>query len=81
METLKKLVARVLDVDENTINDASSPNNIESWDSFNGLMIASELEKNFNIKFTMEDVMSVKTFKDIKEILKKHSKTKGVDAN
>lgn len=79
METLKELVARVLGIDEEEINDDSSPENIGSWDSFNGLMLASELEKNFKVKFTMGEVASVTNFKDIKENLKKHGVTEGMD--
>ena len=79
METLKKLFAKVLDIDEKDINDSSSPDSIASWDSFNGLMLVSELEKNFNVRFNINEVMSVKNFKDVKEILKKHNVTEGID--
>jgi len=79
METLKELVARVLDVEKEKINDTSSPENISSWDSFNGLMLAAELEKNFNVKFTTTEVVSVTCVKDIKTILKKHGVKGGID--
>ena len=35
-------------------------------------MLVSELENEFNVKFTMNEVISVKCVKDIKETLKKH---------
>jgi len=79
MERLKELVARVLAIEEEELNDNSSPDNISSWDSFNGLMLVSELEKNFDVKFTMDEVISITKFNDIKECLKKHGKTQGVD--
>lgn len=79
MESLKELVSRVLEVDKKEINDKSSPENISSWDSFNGPLLASELESNFNVKFTMEEVMSIKNFKEIKETLKKHGVKDGLD--
>ena len=44
MKTLKELLADVLGVDKEEINDESSPDSISSWDSFNGLMLVSELE-------------------------------------
>ena len=78
METLGKLVARVLDVDESVLNDNSSPDTISSWDSFNGLMLVSELESNFNVKFTMDEVLAVKNYGDIKEALKKHGVQEGL---
>ncbi|MBI2136176.1 acyl carrier protein [Candidatus Woesearchaeota archaeon] len=79
METLREIVARVLGIEKQKLNDASSPENMSSWDSFNALMLVSELEKNFSIKFTMDQVMSVKNYKDIKDILKKLGATKGID--
>tara|TARA_Y100000310_G_C20480522_1_gene714450 strand:- start:436 stop:678 length:243 start_codon:yes stop_codon:yes gene_type:complete len=79
MDTLKELVARVLNVDKNEINDESSPDNLDSWDSFNGLLMVSELEKNFDVKFTMEEILAVTKYKDIKESLRNHGVTQGLD--
>lgn len=79
MESLKEIVARVLGVDKSVINNYSSPEDIESWDSFNALMLVSELEKKFNVTFTMDEVVSVKNFNDIKEALKRHGINKGLD--
>ena len=72
MNRLKVVLSKVLGIAPDSINDKTSPSNVESWDSFNGLMLASELEKEFNVKFTMEEVVSVKNVRDIKESLKKH---------
>lgn len=72
MKRLRGLLARVLEIDENSITDNTSPENVESWDSFNGLMIVNELEAEFNVKFTMEEVVAVKRVADIKYYLKKH---------
>jgi len=57
------------------INDKSSPENIESWDSFNGLVLLDELENSFNVKFSLEEIIDVKTVEDIK----KHLKNQGVN--
>lgn len=65
-------MSKVLEIDEGQITDEASPNNLETWDSFHGLMLVSELENEFNVKFTMDEVISVKCVKDIKEALKKH---------
>jgi len=66
------ILSKVLGIDEASITDNTSPANVESWDSFNGLMLVSELEKEFNVKFTMEEVISVKCVGDIKKSLKRH---------
>ena len=79
METLKELVSRVLEIDKSEINDNSSPETVNSWDSFKGLLMVSELEKNFNIKFTVKEVMEVVNFSDICNALKKHGITEGLN--
>ena len=69
---LKNILSTVLKVDASTITDESSPDNISTWDSFNGLMLVTELEKGYDVKFTMEEIMLVKNVKDIKESLRVH---------
>ncbi len=72
MEKLRSILARILDIEESSINDQTSSDNVESWDSFNALMMVSELEKKYKVKFTMDEVTAVRCVKDIKESLKKH---------
>jgi acyl carrier protein len=54
------------------INDESSPETIENWDSFRGLILADELETQFSVKFVLEDLTSVKKVGDIKKSLGKY---------
>ena len=69
---LYSIIARVMSVPVSQINDQSSPETIERWDSFNGLVLVDELEAEFNIKFTLEEILDVKTVSDIKIHLKNH---------
>lgn len=75
MNKLNQILAKVLGINQDQITDETSPDNVETWDSFNGLMLVSELESEFNVRFTMDEVLSVKCVKDIKESLKKHGVT------
>ena len=68
-----EIVARVFSIPISQVNDESSPENIESWDSFNGLILVDELENNFNIKFSISEITDVKTVADIKRHLKNHN--------
>lgn len=72
MKKLNAILSRVFGIKESEVNDKTSPGNVESWDSFNGLMLVSELEKEFKVNFTMEEIVSVKCVKDIKDSLKRH---------
>ncbi|MEK7083162.1 MAG: acyl carrier protein [Patescibacteria group bacterium] len=72
MKTVEELIAHVLHIDASNITDATSPNDIENWDSFNGLVLVTELEKEFNVSFSLDEVVAVKNVRDIKTSLKKH---------
>jgi len=72
MKRLKAILSDVLEIDEDSINDETSPENVETWDSLNGLVLVTELESKFNIKFSMDEVTSVKCVGDIKMALKGH---------
>ena len=74
---LYDIISKVFSVQISEINDESSPETIESWDSFNGLILVDELESNFNIKFSVSEIIDVKNVKDIKTHLNNH----GVDLN
>ena len=65
-EKLYNIISKVFSVPISEINDESSPETIESWDSFNGLILVDELESNFNIKFSVSEIIDVKNVKDIK---------------
>lgn len=69
---LYSLIARVMGVPVSQINDQSGPGTIESWDSFNGLVLVDELESEFKVKFTFDETLDVKTVADIKRHLQNH---------
>ncbi len=72
MKRLKEVLADVLEIDEASITDDTAPDNVDTWDSMNGLVLVTELEAKFNIKFKMEEVTSVKCVGDIKAALQNH---------
>lgn len=69
---LYETVAQIMDIHVTKINDKSSPETIESWDSFHALLLIDELETKFNIKFTLDEVLNTKTVADIKRNLLSH---------
>ena len=72
-DDLITIVAKVFSIPESEVNDNSSPENIESWDYFNGLILVDELENHFKIKFSISEITDVKTVSDIKRHLKNHN--------
>ena len=71
-EKLYNIISKVFSVPITEINDESGPETIESWDSFNGLILVDDLESNFNVKFTVSEITDVKNISDIKRHLKNH---------
>jgi acyl carrier protein len=59
-------------MEESAISDETSAANTENWDSFNTLMLVSELEKEFQIRFAMDEMIAFNAVKNIKELLKRH---------
>ena len=76
-ENIYKIISKVFSVPISEINDESSPETIESWDSFNGLILVDEIESSFNVKFSVSEIIDTKNVKDIKKHLKNH----GVDVD
>ena len=71
-EKLYGIIARVMDISINEINDDSSPETIPSWDSFNSYILLDELETEFKTEFTIDEVTETKNVSDIKIHLKNH---------
>jgi len=57
-------------VDINDINENSSPDNMEKWDSLTHIKLVIAIESEFNITLTPEDTMEMMSVKLISLILK-----------
>ena len=76
-KTLFEIVSRVMNIPMEKISDISGPNSIPDWDSFNMFVLLDEIEKEFSIKFSLEETLEMKTVGDFKKKLEKH----GADPN
>jgi len=67
METrIKQVMSDVLDVDINDINEDTSPETLEAWDSLKQMNLIVALEEEFNLEFTDEEIEDLLNFKLIK---------------
>lgn len=71
-EQLKVTFANALDIESDEVNDSTSPDTMPDWDSLAHLNLIANLEKNFNIQFTMEEVIEMNTFSKIKQVVSRH---------
>lgn len=59
----------ILDINKGTINLESTSSDIDEWDSLATVNIIVALEKEFSVKFKLEDIQSLKTVKDFVELV------------
>lgn len=77
VEALKQIVSEVVGVDISKVDDSLSPETIETWDSFNHLVIVSAIEERLGIVFTSDDVEHIKNFGDLRYIAAKRGRGNG----
>ena len=47
------------------ISDSTSPGDIKKWDSLNHVILISEIEKVFNVRFELQDMLESRSVGDI----------------
>lgn len=72
MKKVEEIVGKVFGIASAKVKNNTSPKNTPAWDSFNGLALATELEKSFSITFRVEEIVAVRNVGDIKKVLRKH---------
>ena len=71
-EKLYNIISKIFSVPITEINDESNPETIESWDSLNLYMLIDDIETEFNVKFTLEEILEIKNVCDFKKLLVNH---------
>lgn len=69
-ERIKKVFSNVFNLDIETINNESSPDNIESWDSLKHMNLILALEEEFEIEFDEQEIVDSMSYALIVHILK-----------
>jgi len=69
---LKKIFSDIFKIEENTVDENSSVDNIESWDSLNHLNLILALELEFGISFSEEQTVEILNYSLVKLVLQEH---------
>ncbi len=56
-ERVFRIISQLMNVPFQEINERSSPENLEKWDSFQHMNLILALEEEFKIKFTDEEIV------------------------
>jgi acyl carrier protein len=77
MKTFNRIVHEVFKISDAEIRDSLSSKDIPEWDSMNYLLFIAELEKEFDLSFSMDEVMTAQCLGDIRAIIEARGKKHG----
>lgn len=69
---LKQVLADVFDVDVASINDESSVDTVEKWDSLHHLNLVLALEEQFGVSLSEEQIVEMLNYPLVKAVLEEH---------
>ena len=64
---LFEIVSRVMNISTTEISETSGADSIPEWDSFNMFVLLAEIEKEFNVNFSLEETLQIKTVGDFRK--------------
>jgi len=74
-DQLTEVFAEGLQLPAESLNDDTSPENTEQWDSLAAMTLVMLIEDTFSVKLSTRDIMKMQTIGAARAVLKK----KGVD--
>ena len=66
------IISRVFNIDISLVNNNSSPKTIDAWDSMNMYVLINEVETEFGIKFSLDEILEIQNVQNIENLLVKH---------
>lgn len=66
MDKLRNILEEILEIE---INEETSINNCEEWDSANHVFIILEIQEVFGVKIPVEIIDKLRSYSDIKKFL------------
>ncbi len=74
MKTFNELVVEILHIPEADIRDNLASTDVPDWDSMNYLIFISKLEENFEMSFSMDEVLQAKNLGDLRTLVEERGK-------
>lgn len=69
MEKLNQIISEVLRIKEEDLKDSLNMQDLESWDSLRHMDLITSIEKDFDIQFSMNEILIMIDIKTIKKIV------------
>ena len=66
---IRNIMSEVFKIPADSVNDKSSPDTVESWDSLKHLQLILSLEDEFEIIFNDDEIAAILSFDSIRSII------------
>lgn len=73
-ERLNEVFRDIFDDDTIEVNDSTTADDIEDWDSLNHITLIDAVESEFGVRFTMGEVSGMKDVGEMAAIIKERGK-------
>lgn len=65
LEEIQKVFNYVFKDNSKIITESITANDIDGWDSFTNIELIAQVEKHFNIKISLQDVLNMESVSDL----------------
>lgn len=65
LEILNGIFRKVLKRDNITLTESTTAHDVEGWDSLTNMVLLTEIEKKFGVRFTFREIMKLKNVGDL----------------
>lgn len=65
LEILNGIFRKVLKRDDITLNEDTTAHDVEGWDSLTNMVLLTEIEKKFGVRFTFREIVKLKNVGDL----------------
>ncbi len=65
LEILNGIFRKVLKRDNITLTEETTAHDVEGWDSLTNMMLLTEIEKKFGVRFTFREIVKLKNVGDL----------------
>lgn len=62
---IHKIFIKILEDDSIVLNDNTTKDDIDAWDSLNHIQIITAIEKNYKIRFELNELLNFKNIGDL----------------
>ena len=69
LKQLNEIFIEVIDEDTIILTEVSTAKEVEGWDSLSHMLLITEVENNFSIKFKLKDLTKMKNVGDMLNII------------